>query len=582
MNALQLIRNSCLMASTAAKHITDDPIVLLTLASQRVPGNWVSRIGPVARLLPQQLLLRSLLSLIAGDQRELQGQLTAAQNKPGARSSHRVRLANIALAAGLPDAASNLLSGASPRKANTAPTIARLRWYNGDMQGAVEALSGVSGRRAHHMRNRLDSERQVFHGWQPSLNNVEEYQPAAETVLHVLTNSLPHTGSGYAQRSHSILKAQQQSGWNVHAVTRPGYPVQLGKVAAQSSDVLDDVVYHRTLPAKLPEGMAARLQYQAEQTLQLALTVRPSVLHTTTHFVNAVVTAAVAEALGIPWVYEVRGQLADTWASSRSEEARTSERYLAFVARESEATLRADQCATLGSAMKSEIAVRESDRPEIELLPNGVGEAFLDAPLEAAVARRRLGLPVDGVFVGTVSSLVDYEGLDDLIGAFAELAKNNDALVCLVVGGGAAEASLRRQAKESGFASRIIFTGGVDRKLAHLYHQALDIFVVPRKDSGVTRSVTPLKPVEALASGRPVVFSCLPALQETIRDGFEGIAVEAGNRSAIARAMDSLAGDTSRRQQMGSAGRERILTERTWLAVALRTTAMYERLKVSQ
>lgn len=582
MSASQLTRNVRLVASTAVKHFTDDPVVLLALVSQRIPGNWVSKLGPVARLLPRPFLLRSLLSLIAGDQKELQAQLENARHIPGTRYARKARLADIALASGLPGVASDLLSGAPSAKANVAPTIARLRWYNGDMQGAVEALNGVSGRRARNMLTRLDSERRVFHGWQPSLQPVREYRPTAGTVLHVLTNSLPHTGSGYAQRSHSILKAQQELGWNVHAVTRPGYPVQLGKIAAQSSDRLDGVVYHRILPARLPEGMAARLQYQAEQTLQLALTVRPSVLHTTTHFVNAGVTAAVAEALGVPWVYEVRGQLADTWASSRGIEARTSERYLAFIAREDDATRRADQCATLGGVMKSTIAVPESAKPETLLLPNGVGEAFLDTPVEAAAARHRLGLPVSGIFVGTVSSLVDYEGLDDLIAAFAVLAKKNADLMCLFVGGGAAEASLRQQAKESGFGSRIIFTGRVDRKLAHLYHQALDIFVVPRKDSHVTRSVTPLKPVEALASGRPVVFSALPALQETIRDGIEGTAVEAGNRTALARAIGSLAEDASLRQGMGRAGRERILAERTWSAMALRTTAMYERLKESQ
>ena len=355
MSYLQFLRNVSLVTSTAANHFTDDPIVLLALASQRLPGSWTSKIAPLSRLLPRRLLLRPLLSLVAGDKKELQAQLAAAQSKPDAGSAHRVRLANIALAAGLPDAASSLLRGTSPTNPRVAPSIARLCWYTGDMEGAVEALKGVSGRRAQHMSNRLESERQVFHGWQPRLRSVEGYSALAETVLHVLTNSLPHTGSGYAQRTHSILKAQQQSGWNVHAVTRPGYPVQLGKFAARSADVLDHVVYHRILPGKLPDGMAARLQYQAEQTLQLALTVRPSVMHTTTHFVNAVVTAAVAEALGIPWVYEVRGQLADTWASSRGAEARTSERYLAFVAREEEATLRADQCATLGSEMKSAI-----------------------------------------------------------------------------------------------------------------------------------------------------------------------------------------------------------------------------------
>ena len=41
------------------------------------------------------------------------------------------------------------------------------------------------------------------------------------------------------------------------------------------------------------------------------------------------------------------------------------------------------------------------------------------------------------------------------------------------------------------------------RERAALYHQALDVFVVPRKDRAVTRVVTPLKPVEALANPAP-------------------------------------------------------------------------------
>ena len=68
--------------------------------------------------------------------------------------------------------------------------------------------------------------------------------------------------------------------------------------------------------------MDARLQQQAEELLKVALEFRPSVLHTTTHFVNGLVVRAVAQALDIPWVYEVRGQLADTWAATRGPQAR--------------------------------------------------------------------------------------------------------------------------------------------------------------------------------------------------------------------------------------------------------------------
>ena len=80
---------------------------------------------------------------------------------------------------------------------------------------------------------------------------------------------------------------------------------------------MDGIRYRRLLPSRLAPTMDARLQQQAEELLQVALEFRPSVLHTTTHFVNGLVVRAVAEALGIPWVYEVRGQLADTWAATR-------------------------------------------------------------------------------------------------------------------------------------------------------------------------------------------------------------------------------------------------------------------------
>ena len=50
-------------------------------------------------------------------------------------------------------------------------------------------------------------------------------------------------------------------------------------------------------------------------------------------------------------------------------------------------------------------------------------------------------------------------------------------------------------------------------------HRAIDVFCVPRHDLPVTRLVPPLKPVEAMALGRPVVASDLPPLREIVTDG---------------------------------------------------------------
>ena len=288
------------------------------------------------------------------------------------------------------------------------------------MTAAVAALegSGASGRR---LQARLAGELAVFQGTAPALAR-RDYTPVPGRVLHLLTNSLPHTASGYAQRSHSIMAAQQQEGWDVLAVTRLGYPVQVGKLRARSSDVVDGVRYRRLLPTHLAATLDARLQQQAEELLNVALEFRPSVLHTTTHFVNGMVVRAVAEALDIPWVYEVRGQLADTWASTRGPAARVSEKYRLFQQREADVMAAADLVVTLGEAMKAAIVAAGVPAEKILIAPNAVGGRFLLEPLEPSVARRELGLAEDGQYIGTVSSLVAYEGIDDLIAAFAELA----------------------------------------------------------------------------------------------------------------------------------------------------------------
>ncbi|MEV7638264.1 glycosyltransferase family 4 protein [Pseudarthrobacter enclensis] len=406
----------------------------------------------------------------------------------------------------------------------------------------------------------------------------QDFDPVSGRVLHLLTNSLPHTTSGYAQRSHSIMLAQQEAGWDVLAVTRLGYPVQVGKLLARGADVVDGVRYRRLLPSRLAPRMDARLQQQAEELLQIVLEFKPSVLHTTTHFINGLVVRAVAEAVGIPWVYEVRGQLADTWAATRGSQARASEKYRLFEERETDVMRSADLVVTLGHAMKAKIVAAGIPAEKVLIAPNAVGGAFLKQPVDAASARRELGLAEDMLYIGTVSSLVGYEGLDDLVRAFAILAPKFPQLRLLLVGDGVEAPALREQVRALGLADKAVFTGRVPRELAPLYHQALDVFVVPRKNLDVTRAVTPLKPVEALASARPVVASDLPALREIIDNGGNGVLVPAEAPGELADAVSVLLADEERRGAMGRAGRSAVLAERTWAANARALSTRYAEL----
>lgn len=575
---IQLMTNMRLAVHTAWQHLTDDPMLLVLQLSRRLP---VSVVQPVARLVgaiaPKDSLAVPVLlaSITRGDDADVSRRLQLAADRR-ISGEHARKLADIAIAANLPEVSDVLLTGAGKSRGLKSAQARRL-WHDGAVSDAVSILegSGASGRR---QQARLAGELAVLQGAAPSLVQ-REYSPVPGRVLHLLTNSLPHTASGYAQRSHSIMVAQQNEGWDVLAVTRLGYPVQVGKLRAQSSDVVEGIRYRRLLPARLAATQDARLQQQAEELLRVALEFRPSVLHTTTHFVNGIVVRAVAEALDIPWVYEVRGQLADTWASTRGPAARHSEKYRLFQQREAEVMGAADLVVTLGAAMKDNIVACGIAAEKILISPNAVGGSFLSEPRSSAEARRELGLAEDGQYIGTVSSLVPYEGIDDLIAAFTQLAGLHPDLRLLIVGDGVSMPALKEQARQSGLGERVVFTGRVPKDEAVLYHQALDVFVVPRKDLEVTRSVTPLKPVEALACARPVVASDLPALREIVRDGVNGLIVPAESPAQLTKGISALLSDASSRIEMGRVGRAAVLASRTWATNAQALATNYALLR---
>ncbi|MFI7483540.1 glycosyltransferase [Kocuria sp. M1R5S2] len=583
--ARRLYANAVVTAATVGEHLADDPVVFWTQVARRLPDRAVR---PVARALlgtpwPAPGATAAHVLGRSGDA----GRRLELAERGGFPPATTRRLADVALSMGRVEQADRLLARLPADLKGRAGTQARRDWHLGRMSEAVEGLRrAVAFRRAttgeRRQLRRYEDELRLFTDWRPALTPVVGYRPEPASVLHVLTNSVPHTHSGYTARTHSLLTAVADQGWTVTAVTRPGYPVQVGKLGAGSVDVVDGVPYHRILPGRLAATATGRLQQEAQAVLELALRTRPAVLHTTTHFVNALVTRAVAEALGIPWVYEVRGQLADTWASARPAEAATSERYRLFTAREAEALAGADDVVTLGRQMGEHVRTLVRSLPtgpvRTRIAPNGVGGQYLEDPPPVAEARRDVGLPVHARILGTVTSVVEYEGLDDLLRAAALLAPDVPELLVVVVGDGAERPALEALATELGIRDRVRFPGRVPREQAVRYHQAFDVFVVPRKDRAVTRAVTPLKPVEALATGTPVVASCLPALAEVVSDGITGMLTPAEDPDTLACVLRMLLESPAVRRCLGEEGRRRALSERTWEAVASDTVDAYRHL----
>lgn len=570
----QTIANVVNTGRLVSSNLKDDPSYFALQVARKFKEQPLLR--AVRKILSSKrspTLLVALGAMLGDDARGLQRACESWLSDDSATFGG-VFLANQCIASGHWQLAQRLLAR-SVKSERTIRAEARLAWSLGNMSEAIQVLEQIPSSR---QKRHYESEAAVYRGAEPNLEKLQMDTDAPiqdKSVLFLGTNSLPHTGSGYAQRTQSVLSSLIDEGWFVSAATRVQYPLNIGKLNSALKDQVGAVEYERLLPHKARHDLSSRVQQQAEELLKKVVRDRPAVLHTTTDFTNALAVKAVSEATGIPWVYEVRGQLADTWLSTRPPSAADSERYCHFVEREAYVARSASFVLTLGEQMKHNLVQAGVDADRIEILPNGIGEEFLKKPVERQAARAQLGLDSDAFYVGTVSSLVKYEGLETVIHALAGIKDHGKPVKLLIVGDGTEKENLIRLATELGVLNRCEFPGRVPREKAHLYHCALNLFVVPRVDNAVTRAVTPLKPVEALASSVPVLASDLPALRELIIDGETGHLVKPEDPAEWRRVIEMLRDNPEKVSIMGKSGRLFVLKSRTWTQNAKKLDRVY-------
>lgn len=573
MNLNFLTRQIANVLATTAGHVNDDRVFFGMQLARRLPGPASRLVGRAIAYVPGDAG-RAAAAWLLGEETKAKSLIA------GSRSPSRL-LGEIALNLGLLNEA-EAIANVVP---NAGPLLSRIRWAQGRIDEAIEALP--SGTR----RTRLIDERLCLQsGWwpgppshvtaPPARGAAEATQPPA--ALHVLTNSLPHTRSGYAYRSHAILSTLQKSGHRVAAATRPSYPVTIGRVSSGPVESVDGIDYLRYVPLRPRPTPTSRLNDQASWIAAQAQDRGAQILHTTTHYVNGLATGTAAAVTGLPWVYEVRGVLEETWAAAGgnpSERAarRDSQRFALTRAKEIEVAAAADAVITLGETMREHLITGGVPENSITVIPNSVSENVVNADVNRmpAEVRSGLGLPEAGIWVGTAASIVGYEGLDDLVDAVIIARAKGVDLRLLVAGDGVALPELRERAAVLG--PYAVFTGRLSQDAAIEHQLALDAIVVPRKNEPVCRLVTPIKPIEAMGLARPVVISDLPALRELVPNT-AGLLVRPEDPSDLADLLSELACDDSARKRFGQNGREHVLGTRRWKDIGRRYGEVYSQL----
>ncbi len=593
--------NLPIAGSVALRHLAWDPTHAQVLALRALPpalrraAERAGSSGPLAGTVLTPLALAA-----QGRRSEAVRWLALTLAVEGTAAGARRRLRrSVAAACALDDAdlAGRLLArlpSTDPARHRLAALVAVRR---GDLRQAGHE-AGLAGRRGRRLAERVRAEITTLSppaGTAQADHRAPDHRPAgtrapgprpAEApaagrrpgidVLHLVTNALPEVQAGYTVRTQGIAVAQRRAGRDAQVATRLGFPVSVGVLSARAEAEVEGVPYHRLLPARpLPAAADARLRADVAATGALADRLRPRVLHAHSNHLNAQVALAVGRPRGIPVVYEVRGFLEETWRSRGGSAG--SDVYRMSRDAETWCMRQADAVVTLSRSMRDDLLARGLPADHVQVVPNAVDDAYLVEPGDPAATRAELAIDPAAVVVGVISTLNDYEGIGTLVDAAARLLADGAPVHLLVVGDGPARHALAERADAAGLGRRATFTGRVPRELAQRCHLATDVFCVPRLDTPVTRLVPPLKPLEAMASGRPVVASDLAPLRETIQHGTTGLLAPPGDPAALAGALRPLLYDSAGRSRMGRAARSWVLEHRTWRQAAQWYDTLYER-----
>src|SRR5688572_7779435 len=180
------------------------------------------------------------------------------------------------------------------------------------------------------------------------------------------------------------------------------------------------------------------------------------------------------------------------------------------------ASRRSDRILTVSEASKRDILHFFNVPPEkIVVVYNAIDDHFWLTPPEEDVARVRERYQLDHEFVLYVGNIKPHKNLVRLIEAFAEFRKTGfEAVKLLIIGDEISKLpALRRAVHRHKLHKHVRFLGYLpDRTLAILYRLAA-VFVFPSLYEGFG-----LPPLEAMASGTPVVTSNVSSLPEVAGD----------------------------------------------------------------
>lgn len=212
----------------------------------------------------------------------------------------------------------------------------------------------------------------------------------------------------------------------------------------------------------------------------------------------------------------------------------------------------------------------------VTVIPNGVSPSdFSLSPLP----------PRDGrvptlLYIGT---LADWQGLDVLIKALPKILERTPVQLQIVGRGRSRQRKmLAKFIRKLGLTEHVSVLPAVPHHEVPALIAAADICVAPLglNDRNVTQGACPIKVLEYMAAGRPLLASNMPIVRELVREDVDALLFSPNDPNDLARQTLALLNDLELSKRLAESASERVLMKFTWHESQKKLRKVYEKLLV--
>jgi len=199
---------------------------------------------------------------------------------------------------------------------------------------------------------------------------------------------------------------------------------------------------------------------------------------------------------------------------------------------------------------------------KITVIPNGADiEQFSprnDLKVKAEELREKLG--VNGKIIMYAGCMDRINGMEDLARVIPQIIQERQDICFLFIGQHPEEKRLIALFGE--YPQKVKFLSTVPYDEMPIYYQLCDVFVIPRPSTISAETLTPLKLLEVMAVGKPVLGSNVGGITEVIKHRGNGYLFEKGNMKNFKETLlEALDVDN---RQIGKNARKTVVENYTW------------------